>query len=151
LVALAVVRRIRQFEAMFLRSFRATRLPLQAWPQRSLFSTQQAASVPPVAEAVSSGSKKTKLSESDALITVKKGNVKQSPLRMKFLVMLIRDLWVPDALAQLKFSPKHKALDLANMVKVSWALRAPRQYGIWHMAVCWEGGRTRWGRVSAWH
>ena len=51
-------------------------------------------------------------------VIVKKSSVKQSPLRMKFLAMLIRDTWVPDALAQLKFSPKHKAADVAQMVKV---------------------------------
>lgn len=51
-------------------------------------------------------------------VIVKKSNVKHSPIRMKFLAMLIRDTWLPDALAQLKFSPKHKAVDLAKMVKV---------------------------------
>lgn len=29
-----------------------------------------------------------------------------------------RGAWVPDALAQLKFSPKHKAVDVAGMIKV---------------------------------
>lgn len=56
--------------------------------------------------------------ESSTLVQVNKKNLKQSPLRMKFLAMLIRDRWVPDALAQLKFSPKHRAVDLAKMVKV---------------------------------
>ena len=56
--------------------------------------------------------------ESATEVVVRKSNVKHSPLRMKFLAMLIRDTWLPDALAQLKFSPKHKAVDLAKMVKV---------------------------------
>eukprot|EP00388_Colpodella_angusta_P030590 GDKK01019929.1.p1 GENE.GDKK01019929.1~~GDKK01019929.1.p1 ORF type:complete len:182 (+),score=38.53 GDKK01019929.1:37-582(+) len=55
--------------------------------------------------------------ESATEVVVKKSSVKQSPIRMKFLAMLIRDTWVPDALAQLKFSPKHKAVDIAAMVK----------------------------------
>ena len=53
-----------------------------------------------------------------SIVEVKKSNIKQSPLKMKFLAMLIRGCWLPDALAQLKFSPKHKAVDLAKMVKV---------------------------------
>lgn len=61
----------------------------------------------------------TKVAESATLVQVKKSNIKHSPLKMKFLAMLIRDTWLPDALAQLKFSPKHKAVDLAKMVKVS--------------------------------
>lgn len=59
--------------------------------------------------------------ESATEVVVRKSDVKHSPIRMKFLAMLIRDTWLPDALAQLKFSPKHKAVDLAKMVKV----RAP--------------------------
>lgn len=51
-------------------------------------------------------------------IVAKKKNLKQSPLRMKFLVMLIRDRWVPDALAQMKFSPKHRAADVAQIINV---------------------------------
>jgi ribosomal protein L22 len=30
----------------------------------------------------------------------------------------IRGTWVPDALAQLKFSPKHRAVEVTKMVKV---------------------------------
>lgn len=60
-----------------------------------------------------------KVVESATLVQVKKSNIKHSPLKMKFLAMLIRDTWLPDALAQLKFSPKHKAVDLAKMVKVN--------------------------------
>eukprot|EP01035_Chromulina_nebulosa_P018179 gene18179-23837_t len=36
---------------------------------------------------------------------------------MRFLVMLIRDAWIPDALAQLKFSPKPRCDDVAKIVK----------------------------------
>jgi hypothetical protein len=32
--------------------------------------------------------------------------------------MKVRRAWVPDALAQLKFSAKHKAVDVAGMIKV---------------------------------
>jgi ribosomal protein L22 len=62
-----------------------------------------------------------KAAESTTLVEVKKSNLKQSPLKMQFLAMLVRDTWLPDALAQLKFSPKHKAVDLAKMVKVELA------------------------------
>jgi len=55
-------------------------------------------------------------------VHVSKRNIPQSPLRMKFLVMLIRGCWVPDALAQLKFSPKHRAVDVGVMVQVSGRL-----------------------------
>jgi hypothetical protein len=63
-------------------------------------------------------SQAAKVAESTTLVEVKKSNLKQSPLKMQFLAMLVRDTWLPDALAQLKFSPKHKAVDLAKMVKV---------------------------------
>lgn len=56
------------------------------------------------------------------IIEVKKKNIKQSPLKMKFLVMLVRRAWVPDAFAQLKFSPKHRAEDLTAMLKRGCAL-----------------------------
>lgn len=62
------------------------------------------------------------------IVEVRKSNIKQSPLRMKFLVMLIRDSWVPDALAQLKFSPKHKAVDIRKMVQVSRLLLIVHYY-----------------------
>jgi hypothetical protein len=53
------------------------------------------------------------------IITVTKKNMSQSPLRMKFLVRLVRDTWLPDALAQMKFSPKHRAVDIGQMLNVS--------------------------------
>jgi hypothetical protein len=55
-------------------------------------------------------------------VVVKKSEIKQSPLRMKFLVMLIRDRWVPDALAQMKFSPKHRCADVAQIINVGCEL-----------------------------
>jgi len=52
------------------------------------------------------------------VVVAKKSNIKQSPLKIKFLVSLIRNAWVPDALAQLKFSPKHRAVDISRIVLV---------------------------------
>ena len=83
----------------------------------------------------------------DNSITIEAGkkNLSQSEWKLNFLVKLIRGAWVPgndnniiimyyydyvciiiiimyvllliDALAQLKFSPKHKAVDVSNIVK----------------------------------
>lgn len=52
------------------------------------------------------------------IVEVKKKNLKQSPMKIGFLVKLINRSWVPDALAQLLFSPKHRAVDIAKLVKV---------------------------------
>ena len=46
-------------------------------------------------------------------------DIPQSPLKMKFLVSLVRKAWVPDALAQLKFSPKHRAIDIKKLILVT--------------------------------
>lgn len=96
---------------MFLRALRTNFQPVQGI---RFFAQAAKTALPPknAARAV----------EPSTLVEVKKSNLKQSPLRMKFLAMLIRDTWVPDALAQLKFSPKHKAVDLAKMVNVSLSL-----------------------------
>ena len=56
------------------------------------------------------------------IIEAGKRNIKQSPLKIKFLVSLIRKAWVPDALAQLNFSPKHRAVDVAKIVSRAAAL-----------------------------
>lgn len=61
-------------------------------------------------------------SPSSPVIEAGKRNIKQSPLKVKFLVSLIRKAWVPDALAQLKFSPKHRAVDIAKIVSRAAAL-----------------------------
>lgn len=46
-----------------------------------------------------------------------KKNVPQSPWKMNFLVKLARGKWVPDALAQLKFTPKRRAEDVLRIVQ----------------------------------
>jgi len=51
------------------------------------------------------------------VIEARKKNVPQSPWKMNFLVKLVRGKWVPDALAQLKFSPKRRAEDVAKIVQ----------------------------------
>jgi large subunit ribosomal protein L22 len=51
------------------------------------------------------------------VIEAGKKNLAQSPLKIKFLVSLIQGEWVPEALSQLKFSPKHRAVDVAKIVK----------------------------------
>ncbi len=53
------------------------------------------------------------------VVVANKRNIGQSPFRMRFLARLVRNAWVPDALAQLKFSPKHKAEDVAKIIKVT--------------------------------
>eukprot|EP01041_Mallomonas_annulata_P001036 gene1036-2029_t len=50
-------------------------------------------------------------------IDVQKTNISQSPWKMNFLVKLVRGAWVPDALAQMKFSPKHRAEDIRKMIQ----------------------------------
>ena len=54
----------------------------------------------------------------EKIVMAKKTNIAQSPLRMKFLARLVRDTWVPDAMAQMKFSPKHRAEDILKIIKV---------------------------------
>ncbi len=53
------------------------------------------------------------------VVVANKRNIGQSPFRMRFLARLVRNAWVPDALAQMKFSPKHKAEDVAKIIKVT--------------------------------
>lgn len=62
------------------------------------------------------------IAATDSLVEIKKKNIPQSPLKMKFLVKLIRGAWVPDALAQLKFTPKHRAVDLTKIINRACAL-----------------------------
>lgn len=61
---------------------------------------------------------KPKVDPNEKFVIVKKANLRQSPLKMRFLVMLVRRKWMPDALAQLKFSPKHRAPDVAKVLRV---------------------------------
>jgi hypothetical protein len=53
------------------------------------------------------------------IVIARKKDIMQSPLKMKFLVSLVRKAWVPDALAQLKFTPKHRAIDIKKLILVS--------------------------------
>lgn len=56
----------------------------------------------------------------DKIVMAKKTNIAQSPLRMKFLARLVRGTWVPDAMAQMKFSPKHRAEDVLKIIQVCY-------------------------------
>lgn len=60
----------------------------------------------------------TQTVEEGKVILLTKKHVPQSPLKMKFLVRLVRGSWIPDAMAQMKFSPKHRATDIAKMLNV---------------------------------
>ena len=71
-------------------------------------------------------------------VKVFKRDITQSPKKVRFLLKLVccadcgnavvvvmsntllqvRNAWVPDALAQMKFSPKHKAVDVAALIQV---------------------------------
>ena len=68
---------------------------------------------------VSKREKKQQENTSLLIAEAKKSNIAQSPLKIKFLVKLINHSWVPDALAQLKFSPKHRAVDVEKIVRVN--------------------------------
>jgi len=67
---------------------------------------------------------------SNLVIEASKKDIPQSPWKMNFLVKLLRGAWVPDALAQLKFSPKHRAADVSKIVK-----RASAIANIYHEAI----------------
>ena len=56
--------------------------------------------------------------EEGKVILLTKKHLPQSPLKMKFLVRLVRGAWIPDAVAQMKFSPKHRAVDIGRMLNV---------------------------------
>lgn len=93
----------------------------------NFFSGAKAAEVPPTSSrpaSVASAAVNAKTSTAaakpvDKVIVARKSNINQSPLKIKFLVSLIRDAWMPDALAQMKFSPKPRAQDVAKILKVS--------------------------------
>jgi len=67
----------------------------------------------PVAQSIANNAP----SEAKVILLTKK-HLKQSPLKMKFLVRLVRGSWIPDAVAQMKFSPKHRAEDIAKILNV---------------------------------
>lgn len=54
----------------------------------------------------------------EKIVLLTKKHLQQSPLKMKFLVRLVRNTWVNDALAQMKFSPKHRSEDIAKVIRV---------------------------------
>ncbi|RYH32609.1 ribosomal protein L22 family protein [archaeon] len=60
---------------------------------------------------------KTFKENSEKLIIAKKTNINQSPLKVKFLCSLVRNTWMPDAIAQMKFSPKPRANDVMKILK----------------------------------
>jgi large subunit ribosomal protein L22 len=66
-------------------------------------------------------------SEESVVIEAAKKNIDQSPWKMNFLVKLVRGRWYPDAMAQLKFSPKGKAPDVAKVLQ-----RAAKVANIYH-------------------
>mmetsp|Transcript_30807 Transcript_30807/g.31356 ORF Transcript_30807/g.31356 Transcript_30807/m.31356 type:complete len:181 (+) Transcript_30807:146-688(+) len=51
------------------------------------------------------------------VVEVKIKDIRQSPWKMNFLVKLVRDKWVPDALAQMKFSPKVRSKEIGNLIQ----------------------------------
>lgn len=59
---------------------------------------------------------KKETAEDPYMIATKRHNVPQSPWKMRFLVMLMRGAWFPDAVAQMKFSPKHRAKDMNQLL-----------------------------------
>lgn len=62
-------------------------------------------------------SNKKKKSEKDPYEIVKKiYDIEKSPWKMRFLLMLVRRTWVPDALAQLKFTAKHQTEHIARNI-----------------------------------
>lgn len=50
------------------------------------------------------------------VINVAKKNIKQSPWKMNFLIKLARNQWLPEALAQLKFTPKRRAPEVTTLL-----------------------------------
>ena len=66
-------------------------------------------------ESKSAISKKNGKSET-TIIDVAKKNIPQSPWKMNFLVKLARDEWLPEALAQLNFSPKRRGPEIITLL-----------------------------------
>eukprot|EP00981_Chlorochromonas_danica_P006689 scaffold1460_cov156-Ochromonas_danica.AAC.3 len=95
----------------------------------NFFSGAKAAEVPPASSRPAAAAKSVKSAAAaktaDKVIVARKSNISQSPLKIKFLVSLIRDTWMPDALAQMKFSPKPRSEDVAKILKVSTTSSLP--------------------------
>jgi len=60
-----------------------------------------------------------KVESTRLIVEARKKNIPQSQWKMNFLVKLVRGKWLPDALAQLNFSPKRRAVEVSNVVKVN--------------------------------
>ena len=64
------------------------------------------------------------------IIEAGKRNIPQSPWKMNFLVKLVRNKWLPDAMAQLKFSPKMRSEEVGLIIKRAAALAKIREGAI---------------------
>lgn len=64
------------------------------------------------------------------VIEASKKNIDQSPWKMNFLVKLVRGRWYPDAMAQLKFSPKGKSGEVGAILQ-----RAANVAKIYHQTI----------------
>jgi len=69
-------------------------------------------------------------SDEPLIVEASKKNIDQSPWKMNFFVKLVRGRWYPDAMAQLKFSPKGKAGEVAAVLQ-----RAQKIANIYHDAI----------------
>ncbi len=76
------------------------------------------ASAAPIKPSIVEKTANRKVVDEGKVILLTKKHIKQSPLKMKFLVRLVRNAWIPDAVAQMKFSPKHRAEDIARIINV---------------------------------
>ena len=95
---------------------------VQSLQQFHYFSTNPASNTEPLSNS-SAFKKELPVRSVGKVYTARKRNLPQSPLKIKFLCALVHHSWVPDALAQLKFSPKHRARDIAKIISVSFHAR----------------------------
>ena len=72
----------------------------------------------------------TEAKEEPVIVEAAKKNIGQSPWKMNFLVKLARGRWYPDAMAQLKFSPKGKAPEVGSLLQ-----RAANMAKIYHQTI----------------
>ena len=94
-----------------------SRIARSSWSRSTRGLADAAAAIPPTVA--------TKPAPPTAVVQARKKNIPQSPWKMNFLVKLVRGKWVPDALAQLKFTPKRRAEDVSKILQraVSIALQ----------------------------
>ena len=83
-------------------------LSKQASLLRSLSSTASSASI----------EGKSKSNNNPVIIEAAQKNISQSPWKMRFLVTLARGKWLPEALAQMKFSPKRRSDDISKILNI---------------------------------